>query len=198
MPRPSGQHYGGDLRQALVAATVEVIATEGPAAVSLRSVARGLGVSHAAPGKHFRDREELFTVIATEAFSLLDERLGAAGGAGGAVGRLRAAVVAYARFALEHPGHFTLMWRPDLYHRDDPALRDAAGGAYQRLAERVAAAQEHGWLADRPHEQAMAHVWAGAHGFTQLWGTSAFAGLSGGDWDAGVEAAVDLLLRDAR
>ena len=198
MPRPSGHHYGGDLRRALVEATVAVIADDGPGAVSLRSVARDLGVSHAAPGKHFRDREELFTAIATEAFALLDERLAAAGAGEAALARLRAAVVAYAGFALDHPGHFTLMWRPDLYHRDDPTLREAAGRAYDRLAERVSAAQEEGWLADRPHEQAMAHVWAGAHGFTQLWGTSAFAGLAGDDWGAGVGHAVDLLLRDGR
>ena len=195
MSRPSGQHFSGDLRRALVDATVAVIATDGPAAVSLRSVARQLGVSHAAPGKHFRDREDLFTAIATEAFALLDARLAAAGGAEPAQ-RLRAAVVAYARFALDHPGHFTLMWRPDLYDREDDGLTAAAGRAYAHLADRVAAAQAGGWLADRPHGQVMAHVWAGAHGFTQLWGTSAFAALSDDDWDAGVGQAVDLLLRD--
>src|SRR5215208_1766242 len=64
-------YYGGDLRRDLLDAALELIAREGPSAVSLRSLAKRLGVSHAAPANHFPDKAALFTAIATEGFELL-------------------------------------------------------------------------------------------------------------------------------
>jgi AcrR family transcriptional regulator len=58
--------YGGDLRRDLPDAALELIARQGPSAVSLRWLARRLGVSHAAPANHFPDKAALFTAIALD------------------------------------------------------------------------------------------------------------------------------------
>ncbi|CAM5543275.1 hypothetical protein STANM309S_00955 [Streptomyces tanashiensis] len=92
-------YHHGELRQAVLAAALDVIATDGPGALSLRDLARRAGVSHAAPAHHFKDRTGLLTAIATQGYELL-----AAGLAGTA--RLRERGVRYVRFAVEHPAHF--------------------------------------------------------------------------------------------
>ena len=71
-------YYGGDLRRDLLDAALRTIAREGPSAVSLRSLARDLGVSHAAPANHFPDKAALFTAIAVEGFTLLGQAMAAA------------------------------------------------------------------------------------------------------------------------
>ena len=62
--RANPTYYGGDLRRDLLDTALELIDQEGPSAVSLRSLARRLGVSHAAPANHFPDKAALFTAIA--------------------------------------------------------------------------------------------------------------------------------------
>jgi AcrR family transcriptional regulator len=68
-------YHHGDLRRALLDAAIEVIADAGPAALSLRDLARRAGVSHAGPTHHFRDKPGLLTALATEGFDLLAETL---------------------------------------------------------------------------------------------------------------------------
>src|SRR4051794_9774768 len=63
--------YAGDLRRDLMDAALAVVAADGPAAVSLRALARQLGVSHAAPAKHFASKQALFGALAAEGFELL-------------------------------------------------------------------------------------------------------------------------------
>ena len=68
-------YHHGDLRRALLAAALDVIATDGPAALSLRDLARRAGVSHAAPAHHFRDRTGLLTAVAVEGYGMLADAL---------------------------------------------------------------------------------------------------------------------------
>eukprot|EP01032_Pedospumella_encystans_P018639 gene18640-21211_t len=92
----------------------EVLAERGMAALSLREVARRLGVSHNAPFKHFASREALLAAIAEEGFTESAARLQAAisddAGAAGIVER----GVAYVTFALERPAVFRLMFGGEL------------------------------------------------------------------------------------
>ncbi len=68
-------YHHGDLRRAVLTAALDVIRTQGPAALSLRDLARRAGVSHAAPAHHFKDRAGLLTAIATEGHDLLTAAL---------------------------------------------------------------------------------------------------------------------------
>src|SRR5689334_25241030 len=107
---PQRPYHHGDLRRAILSAALDVIATDGPTALSLRDLARRAGVSHAAPAHHFKDKAGLLTAIAIDGY----ERLAVALEAGSSLLELGAA---YVRFALDHPAHFEVMFSPDLYHQ---------------------------------------------------------------------------------
>src|SRR6516162_2006808 len=108
-PQPTRPYHHGDLRPALLRAAVEAIGEAGPAAVSLRQVARRAGVTHAAAAYHFGDKAGLLTAVAAEGYRLLGEALAAARSAGSFLD----VGVAYVRFAVDHRAHFEVMYRPE-------------------------------------------------------------------------------------
>lgn len=151
-------HYHGDLEADLKRAALAAVVAEGPAAVSLRSLARELGVSHAAPKNHFTDKAALFAALAVDGFN----------GLSGALGRvirdaddwsLLEAGVAYVAFALEHPGHFAVMWQTELY-RDDPEVAAARHRSYLTLVGLVALARPESTVDSANRAWAQAHGWA--------------------------------------
>jgi AcrR family transcriptional regulator len=156
-------YHHGDLRRTLLAAAVEEIEEHGPATVSLRDLARRAHVSHAAPAHHFGDKAGLLTALAVEGFTGLASILREAGERTGSFLEIG---VAYVGFAVEHPAHFAVMFRPDLYHPDDPAVRDARAAARASL---------HGGLAllgtGRAGDPAVAALaaWSMMHGLATLW-----------------------------
>ncbi|NED10679.1 TetR/AcrR family transcriptional regulator [Streptomyces sp. SID9124] len=149
-------YHHGDLRRAVLAAALDVIRTEGPAALSLRDLARRAGVSHAAPAHHFKDRTGLLTAIAAEGYDLFADALAAAPD-------LRERGVAYVRFATTHPAHFQVMFQPDLHRPDDPALLAAKARATAELRAGVATRPP----TDNPRLTGIA-AWSLAHGFATL------------------------------
>jgi AcrR family transcriptional regulator len=166
-------YYGGDLRRDLLDAALETIADEGPSAVSLRSLARRLGVSHAAPANHFPDKAALFTAIAVEGFTLLSGAMVAAvaelGPDATAGRRFRAVGGAYTGFALAHRAHFAVMWQRDLLHPDDPELTRAGDRTFELLLGGVRDIQAEGWAAgSEPHTVAYL-AWSVVHGLAALW-----------------------------
>src|SRR5713226_8237648 len=69
-------YHHGDLSRALVEAARRILETEGPAALSLRAVARESGVSPAAPYHHFKDKTELLEAVAHEGWDALGHAIG--------------------------------------------------------------------------------------------------------------------------
>src|SRR6476661_2659571 len=84
----AGYHHG-NLRQALVDATVLLLESEGPHAVTLRAVAGRAGVSHAAPYRHFADKDALLAAVAEEGFRAMAAALLTARDGAGAEPRAR-------------------------------------------------------------------------------------------------------------
>jgi AcrR family transcriptional regulator len=171
--RPNPTYYDGDLGRDLIDTALELIAREGPSAVSLRSLARRLGVSHAAPANHFPDKAALFTAIAIEGFELLAAAIQDAvrqlGPDATAVQGLGAAGRAYTSFAVGHRAYFEVMWQRDLLHQDDPKLAAAGDATFALLLGGVRDAQAEGWAAGTdPHT--VAHLaWSVVHGLAALW-----------------------------
>ncbi len=151
-------YHHGDLRRAVVTAALDVIRTDGPAALSLRDLARRAGVSHAAPAHHFKDRTGLLTAIATEGHDLLTAVLSDAA-------ELSEAGVRYVRFTVDHPAHFQVMFQPDLLRADDPELLAAKARSYEQLRAAVAALP-----GDRSTDPELTGIaaWSAAHGFATL------------------------------
>lgn len=154
-----------DLRRALLAAAAAEIAEHGPSAISLRSIARRAGVSHAAPAHHFGGRSGLLTAVAAEGFRRMNQRMEAA--AEGAPSPLLAIGRAYVTFARDHPGEFAVMYRPELLDRSDPALAGASAEAYQRLTDTLAATPGAVCEGEDPEVTAARH-WALVHGLATL------------------------------
>ena len=122
---PTRPYHHGDLRPALLRVAVEAIGQTGPAAMSLREVARRAGVSHAAAAYHFGDKAGLLTAVAAQGYRMLTEELRDARDAGR--GFLEVGV-AYVRFAVSHRAHFEVMYRPELYRPDDAEVLEARAG----------------------------------------------------------------------
>jgi AcrR family transcriptional regulator len=171
--RANPTYYGGDLRRDLLDTALELIARDGPSAVSLRALARRLGVSHAAPANHFPDKAALFTAIAVEGFALLAEAIGDGvrqlGPDATAGQRFRAAGRAYTGFALAHPAHFAVMWQRDLLHQGDPELVAAGDTTFELLLGSVRDIQSEGWAAGRDPQAVAYLAWSVVHGLAALW-----------------------------
>jgi len=157
--RPSRPYHHGDLRHAILTAALDVIAADGPAALSLRDLARRAGVSHAAPAHHFRDRTGLLTAIAADGFGLLAATIGEASD-------LKDAGVRYVRFARAHPAHFQVMFDPGLLRPDDVELTTARALATDALRTSVSAVRAEDFGIDS--RLASVAAWSLAHGFATL------------------------------
>ncbi|MET9828589.1 TetR/AcrR family transcriptional regulator [Streptomyces sp. NPDC006385] len=158
--KPSRRPYHhGDLRRAILTAALDVIAADGPSALSLRDLARRAGVSHAAPAHHFKDRTGLLTAIAAEGFGLLASTLNEAAD-------LRDAGVRYVRFAREHPAHFQVMFTPELLRADDLELTTARTLAGDALRGAVSSVGPENLGIDS--RLAGIAAWSLAHGFATL------------------------------
>ena len=73
-----GTYHHGDLREALIAAALEMISERGLAGFAVAELARAVGVSQGAPYRHFRDRNALVAEIARRGFEQLAADLEAA------------------------------------------------------------------------------------------------------------------------
>ena len=170
--RERGTYHHGNLREALVAAALRLIATRGPAGFSFADVARDAGVSPAAPYRHFRDRNALCAEIARRGFDMLAADLGAAWNDGQPhpVAAIEACGTAYMGFARREPASYAIMFEAGLSRDADPALttaHDRAFAVVRRAADAACGPRTH---AGRPPPLMVAlHVWALAHGIASLY-----------------------------
>ena len=167
--RGVGVHYQGDLRQEMIDAAAAALAEAGAEHLSLRDVARRVGVSHAAPAHHFRDKAGMLTAVAIQGFELFAGYLSAAAdGISSPLDALHANGRAYLEFSDLHPGHFEIMFRPALINTDDPAYQSAGDKAFQLLGDLIAACQRQGWQPDADTTALTVSTWALFHGLALL------------------------------
>lgn len=159
------RYHHGNLRQALLDAAAAEIAEKGPGSISLRSIARRAGVSHAAPAHHFGDRAGLLSALAAEGFRRMNEAMVEAGR--GADDLLIAVGRAYVDFAVAHPGEFAVMFRRELLDPDDPDLAAHGGATWQRLVDGIAALPPKA-RGGESTEVIAARAWSVVHGLATL------------------------------
>jgi AcrR family transcriptional regulator len=165
-----GQYHHGELRRALLDATLAIVGRDGPAALSLRGVARRVGVSPQATYNHFPDRAALLAAAAEEGLVELARGLREArDGARGAGERLEATGVAYVAFARTHGAHFQLFSAPDLAEqRALPALSAAYEEAFGVLLSVVKECQTAGVVRGGDARKLALTAWATVHGLAWL------------------------------
>lgn len=142
------RYHHGDLRGALIDTALKIVQTEGIEALSLRNLAKAVGVTAAAPYSHFRDKDELLAAVAETGFQKLAlQMVEAATGQNGVQGRIEKLIAAYIRFAVENKALFHLMFGRELTNmKAYPTLAMTAGKSYSLfsnvLAKRAGASEE--------------------------------------------------------
>jgi AcrR family transcriptional regulator len=126
MPAKEGRYHHGDLRSALVDAAGVIIAERGVRGFSLAEATRRLGVTTAAPYRHFADRDDLLAAVTARALSDFARLLGdAADAAATPAQRLAAMAGAYVRFAAQQRPLFDTIFNSGLDKSRYPELRRA-------------------------------------------------------------------------
>lgn len=168
-------YHHGDLRNALVAAASAAVRAGGPPALSVREVAREVGVSPNAAYRHFAGRADLLETVAEHARGAMGaamaERLAALPPEGDPLRRARARLAAvgrgYVEWAVAEPGLFRVAfgaappegWAPGCVGGPDP---------WQMLQERLDELDAAGGLGSRGREGADSTAWAAVHGLAEL------------------------------
>ena len=190
-------YHHGDLKSAVLLAAEKLLERDGLQAVTLRAVARTVGVSHTAPKNHFGDLTGLLTELAAIGYARFAAALGQAinSTSGDAGDRLRAMGSAYVAFARAHPKLFLLMFHSERLDMKRPSLVAAIDESRQSLRTAVISATE-----ARPIElvQVTARAtasWAFVHGLAMLLLDgrlkNTMASLPGVDVETFLEAVLD-------
>jgi AcrR family transcriptional regulator len=169
--KPRGRYHHGDLRRALIDAALAIVEREGWHALTLRAAARLLGVSQAAPYRHFVDKDALLAAVAEEGLRTLSAwmREEAAPHEASPSRRLQALGVAYVKFAVAHPARFRVMFTAVVAEPDAcPALVAAYEEMFGLLLDAIAACQRARLVREGdPRELALA-AWSVVHGLADL------------------------------
>jgi AcrR family transcriptional regulator len=169
--RTTRSYHHGNLREAMVQAALRLINEHGPAGFSFAEVARLVGVSGAAPYRHFRDRNALMAEVARQGFIRFADELSAAWSDGkpNPVRALENCGRTYLSFARREPAAYAAMFEPGVSVDEFPELAAAADRAFAVL--RAAAEAAVGTLpaGKRPPVLMVAlHIWSLSHGIAAL------------------------------
>jgi len=169
-------YHHGDLSRALVEAARRILETDGPAALSLRAVAREAGVSPAAPYHHFKDKGQLLDAVAHEGWVELDAALmRSRQDSDDDRRRMTSLGVAYVTFARDNPALYRVMYDCS---RDKDALPDQMKeeGAYFQVRNTIAHAAGEG-VSEIDLELATIAAWCAGHGLAEMSGFKQFESL---------------------
>jgi AcrR family transcriptional regulator len=140
-------YHHGNLRAALLAQAELTLRDDGLEGLSLRELARQVGVSHGAPRRHFADRQALLDALAESGFARLGAELRAALEKAGEAyeARLRATATAYVRFAISDAALLELMFAGK-HRQQSGALGEAADRAFSVILDLIREGQASGVL----------------------------------------------------
>ncbi len=164
-------YHHGNLREALIATALRLIAERGPAGFAFAEVARAAGVSPAAPYRHFRDRNALMAEIAKRGFERFASDLAAAWNHGrpDPVTAIENCGKAYLAFARRDPASYAAMFDASLPFDEDPGLLAASEQAFAVLREAAEVACNLPRKGVRPPPLMVAlHIWSLSHGIASL------------------------------
>ncbi len=164
------RYHHGDLRRALLDATLAIVAREGTGAVSLSAAARRVGVSPQATYNHFRDKAALLAAAAEEGLRGLERAmLGARDEHRAAGARFEAIGVGYVTFACANGAYFRLFSAPELADkREHPGLLDAYRDAFGVVLAAIEECQREGVVRAGASRKFALSAWSAVHGIAWL------------------------------
>jgi AcrR family transcriptional regulator len=153
----------------LLRAASDVLASEGPSALTVRRIAAEAGVSTMNVYSRFGGKDGVVDHLFIEGFRRLFEAVAAAPHTDDPLDDLRRCGEQYRAFALANPTYYSVMFeRPVPDHVPSPAAQQQAGATLQQLADRVARAMQHGAIAPGDALETAAALWATTHGLVSL------------------------------
>lgn len=169
----------GDLRRALLEAALQHARREGPHAVTLRALAREIGVAPNAAYRHFTDRDDLLQAVSWAAQAAcakaIEQELTVAlqgkTGIAAAHAQLRSVGIGYLRFAQQEPGLFRAAFTvpADLLNAANPASAGSSGlTPFQLLGQALDALVEAGAMSAERRPYAEFLAWSSVHGLAML------------------------------
>src|SRR6202453_1156527 len=163
--KPLNTYHHGDLREALVQAALREAERGGPEAISIKALAKDLGVSQPAPYKHFADREALLAAVTAEAFREFMATLPAAIAKASTRTKLARLVRAAVDFGLHRNGIYHLMFATRII-ASAPKSSELHGVVIETFGLLLEAleAPAVGFL----RERSALKIWAALHGVVML------------------------------
>ncbi len=161
------KYHHGSLRAALVNAAFKLLDEGGINAVTIRQIAKSVGVAHSAPANHFKNKRELFTALALEIFNQLSKTLQSE--LDPEEKNLRESIHVFSKtildFGLKHPNRYALLSRRDCFNSSNEDLYKSMEEVYQQMT-RILAAHSNEKSLD-VESQAIA-LWSMIHGYVSL------------------------------
>ncbi len=183
-------YHHGDLRHELLAQAAALLEEVGSDALSIRELARRVGVSPRAPYRHFDDKEALLSALAVDGFTAFGEALAGAEEVAPSGREIEEQAVAYVRFAVAAPGRFRLMFGS---RRVEPGS-DLAAVKAQMFHTLQVQAERTSSPTDDVRALAVGY-WSFAHGLAMLFLDGRVHEELEGDQDAVVRRVAAMLLR---
>ncbi len=169
MSHTNKKYHHGDVPRALMEAALTSIRENGVERLSLRALARDIGISQTAPYRHFKDKTHLLVKLAAEGFYELSNRKLSTKSDSYSENDLIEVGIAYVGFAKEYPEQYKLMFGSSIENRRDyEELMDASHTAFACILEQVEAGIEHGTLINRDPEILAKSCWTTVHGIASL------------------------------
>jgi AcrR family transcriptional regulator len=197
--RTKAAYHHGDLPRALVEAAQQLIESGGYARLTLRETAQAVGVSVAAPYRHFADREALLAAVLAGGFRELARRTDSARRvAPDAMAGLMAVGLAYVAFAADHPSIYRLMFGRECDKSTHPELMAAGHEALAVLMDAVAACKAAGLIGNADVQQVALAAWSLSHGLASLHADGMLAARMPGDLDATARTLMRMLVDGVR
>ncbi len=165
-------YHHGDLRGTLIDAALKILETGSSDSLSLRELARLVGVSQSAPYRHFKNKEELLAAISQQGFELQFNYMREA------VRTYRnqptelffQCAISYFRMGLSHRQHYRLMFSGGVTPSPEcKELHQAASSTFILLRDVIRICQKAGVLGAGDAYHRAFHCWSVVNGFTSLY-----------------------------
>jgi AcrR family transcriptional regulator len=167
----SKTYHHGNLKEVLISAGLEILSEKGMEGLSLRNVAKRIGVSHAAPYNHFHDKQALLAALSTAGHERLHQTLLETFEKfkHDSTDLIIEIAWAYLQFAQQDPDRFKLMFSSALEEeRNHPAFMEISRKSIALFEEIILFCQSKGQLAGGDVKSIAIKLWSSVHGFTYL------------------------------
>jgi len=165
------KYHHGDVKNALISAGIDIITEKGIQNLSIRNAAKKIGVSHTAPYRHFKNKEEFLVVIAIKGFDILDQDMEKALSNTGSpdASALAKTGRAYIQFAVSNSNYYKIMFGDTIRNKTNyPRFFDAYDRSFRKLI-RVIESNGTTQQTDKTDLEITAiAVWSMLHGYCSL------------------------------